>query len=261
MRLNNFRTSHRQGGFSLVELMVAMAAGLIIIGAAVMFTVSTMRSYSENILSARLTQELRAGMNLVVRELRRAGHDSTSVSRVLTTSSASGFTALTVEEDDEGCVAYTYDRQGDTEVRGFRLNPATGTLQLAAADDVTNPCTGDVDWEDLTDPDVVQITTFRPEVATNTFCARVGERDTSSPADGVSDEFDYAFGSVRTVSLCMRGRMVSRDDIVRHVTDSVRIRAEDLEFQTIAAPVPANICDLDIEAPTAPDTLNDECAE
>ena len=69
----------RHAGFSLIELMIALTAGIIIIGAVSMFTVATMRSYSENILSTLLTQELRTSMNLVVRELRRAGHDSTSV--------------------------------------------------------------------------------------------------------------------------------------------------------------------------------------
>lgn len=258
MRLNNLRTGRRQGGFSLVELMVAMAAGLIIIGAAVTFTVSTMRSYSENILSARLTQELRAGMNLVVRELRRAGHDSTSVTRVLTTTSASTFGDIAV---DAGCVTYEYDRNigasgpDATEMRGFRLNAATGALQLNASSDAID-CEVDDEWEDITDPDVVQITKFEPVMVESTFCAQVAERDTDG--DDIPDEYDMARGSVKTISICMQGQMVSRDDITRHVTDSVRIRAEDLNFEFSVAD---NTCEPAAVAPTAPDDLNSECAE
>ena len=245
----------RARGFSLVELMVAMVAGLIIIGAAVTFAVSTMRSYSENILSARLTQELRTGMNLIVRELRRAGHDSTAVSRVLTTTSASAVTNLEVEDD---CVGYEYDRQDGAggvpdaaEVRGFRLSD--GVLQL----NVTGGCDAEDEWQDITDPQVVQITKFDPELVESDFCAQIAERD-PDPDDGVDESvYDMAYGSVKTISLCLQGRMVSGDDITRHVTDSVRIRAEDLRFETN---VVDNTCAPGGDAPKAPEVLNDDCA-
>jgi len=204
MRLNPNAPARRDAGFSLVELMVAMLAGLIIIGAAVTFAVSTLRSYSENILSSRLTQELRTGMNLVVRELRRAGHDSTSVSRVLTTTSASTFNEL---EIDGSCITYEYDRQvGDdgpdaTEIRGFRLND--GVLQLNASSAAID-CDADADWEDITDPDVVQITKFEPVEVESTFCAQIAERD-PDPDDGVDESvYDMVHGSVRTISLCLQ---------------------------------------------------------
>jgi prepilin-type N-terminal cleavage/methylation domain-containing protein len=65
----------RSAGFSLVELMVAMVAGLIVTGAVVAFTMSTMKGNTEYVRSARLTQELRNSLDQVTRELRRAGYD------------------------------------------------------------------------------------------------------------------------------------------------------------------------------------------
>jgi type II secretory pathway component PulJ len=257
MRMTSFRPARAAAGFSLVELMVAMLAGLIIIGAAVTFAVSTMRSYSENILSSRLTQELRTGMNLVVRELRRAGHDSTSVSRVLTTTSASSFDVLEVTDD---CIVYEYDRNvgadgpDATEMRGFRVQG--GVLQLNASSGAID-CDGADDWEDITDPDVVQVTKFDPEMVESEFCAQVAERD-PDPSDGVDETvYDMAYGSVRTISLCLQGRMVSRDDITRHVTDSVRVRAEDLRFDLGVAD---NTCAPAAVDPKTTIDLNDECA-
>ena len=244
-------------GFSLVELMVSMLAGLIVLGAAVVFSVTSMRAYSENILSSKLTQELRTSMNLVVRELRRAGHDSTSVTRVLTTTSASSFDDFAVDGD---CITYEYDRQvgGDgpdaTEVRGFRLNEDTGTLQLNASSDAID-CDDDADWEDITDPEVVTITKFEPVIVESRFCSQVAERDTDG--DTVMDEFDMAEGSVRTVSLCLAGQMASGDAISRHVADSVRIRAEDLSFVT----KDNNLCEPDADAMVDVVDLNEGCAE
>lgn len=46
--------AQRQTGLTLIELMIAIVAGLIVIGAALTFTVSTVRAYGENIRSTRL---------------------------------------------------------------------------------------------------------------------------------------------------------------------------------------------------------------
>lgn len=249
------RLPRRARGFSLVELMVAMAAGLIIIAAAVIFAAETMKSYTSYTMSAKLTQELRSAMNLVVRELRRAGHDSTAVSRVLTTTSASAFNDVDI---DGSCITYEYDRQvgaagpDATEVRGFRLKD--GVLQLNAASDSID-CDDDEDWEDVTDPAVIQITKFEPVMVESTFCNQVAERDTDG--DTVMDEWDMATGSVRTVSLCLQGTMAQGDSITRHVTDAVRIRAEELEFEFN---VDDNTCEPAAVAPATPTALNTDCA-
>lgn len=255
MRLNPRHGRAGMAGFSLVELMIAITIGLIIIGAVTLFTVRTMQAYSDHILSTRLTQELRTGMNLVVRELRRSGHDSTSVTRVLTTSSASGFNAVAATGS---CVTYEYDRQigaagpDGSEIRGLRLN--NGVLQLNAAGTGVD-CATDDGWEDITDPEVVQITKFEPTLYESEFCSQLSEF--TDPVTGTTT-YDMARGSVRTIALCLQGEMVSGDAIRRHVTDSVRIRAENLVFEDDVA---SNICVPDADAVPSPEVLNAECAE
>lgn len=68
------QSNRRANGFTLVELLVGMAVGIIVIGAAVAFIVSSVRANSENLRSIRLTQELRALTELIGREIRRARH-------------------------------------------------------------------------------------------------------------------------------------------------------------------------------------------
>lgn len=62
----------KQTGFTLVELMIAIALGLIVVLAAVGFVVAVAKSNSENIQATRLTQELRSISEVVGREVRRA---------------------------------------------------------------------------------------------------------------------------------------------------------------------------------------------
>ena len=72
-------------GFSLVELMVSLVAGLIVIGAVGAFTVSSLQSNAEYIQATRLTQELRNTMDFASRELRRAGYDEKAIELLLKT--------------------------------------------------------------------------------------------------------------------------------------------------------------------------------
>lgn len=263
MRVNHAHSLKPQAGFSLVEMMVAIVAGLIVLGAVTAFAVSTVRSYSENIQSSRLTQELRTSMNLVVREIRRAGYDASAVTRVLTSSTPSQYDTLSTPTDE--CVVYEYDRQANggapvaTEVRGIRRRAATGVLQLNASSGVID-CNGLAGWQDITDRNTVQITKFTPVLHETPFCRVLAERDTDG--DNVADQFDLARGSTRVLSLCLQGRLPS-GDTVRQVSDAVRLRTEALTFLNNQSSAERDAC---IATPAAPDLetpaeLNSECAE
>lgn len=267
-RLKQHAFARRQAGLSLIELMIAIVAGLIVIGSALAFTVSTVRAYGENIRSTRLSQELRTGMNLAVRELRRAGYDSAAVTRVMTEIEPSGFVNLSVPSSGD-CLFYEYDRGvgaiGDapdaTEQRGFRYNATTNSAQMNTSD-ATSGCGGS-NWVDLTDPRIVNITRFQPTLYQTPFCAVVASRDTDS--DNVKDQFDTVAGNVRVVSLCLRGSLVSDPSVVRQVTDSVRIRADNLVYQFNLTDTEKAACEAVSAAAvvTAPDpaTLSDDCGE
>ena len=140
-------------GFTLVELMVALVAGLLVTGAVLTFFLSSMRSSGEYVQSTRLTQDLRNTLDLVTRDLRRAGSDddalayvgNTNVSPFTPLCLASGSSTTCLASGSTGdCVIYAYDRtypNGDTtatgtpgaidvgngEVRGIRRVSVTNT--------------------------------------------------------------------------------------------------------------------------------------
>lgn len=98
----------RMQGFSLVELMIAIALGLIVISAVLALVLSIIRSNNQTIAATRLTQELRATAAVIATDLKRAG----GVNDPLTVATASGGNPFkTIELLDAtatGCIRYGY---------------------------------------------------------------------------------------------------------------------------------------------------------
>ena len=76
MRMSPFRASRRRAmaGVSLVELMVGIAIGLIIVAGGLALLANFTGENRRLLLETRLNQDLRAAMDVVTRDLRRAGY-------------------------------------------------------------------------------------------------------------------------------------------------------------------------------------------
>lgn len=162
-------------GFTLVELMVALVAGLIVSAAVLSFFLSSMKSNGEYVQSTRLTQELRNTLDLMTRDLRRAGYDDDGVKFAGNTNSskfapicltASGAPTTCLSAGSSGdCILYAYDRTypngattaagtlggldyGNGELRGLRLRNytvngvSTGVVEYAVSSGTTAPACG-----------------------------------------------------------------------------------------------------------------------
>jgi type IV pilus assembly protein PilW len=66
-------TSRRQGGFSLIELMVALVLGLVLIGGVINIFVTNQQAFRTNENLARLQENARISFELTAREMRQAG--------------------------------------------------------------------------------------------------------------------------------------------------------------------------------------------
>lgn len=106
----NFRRPSHQQGLSLVELMIAMVAGLIVSGAALALIISMMKSNAETIKATRLTQELRATAEVVGRDLRRARSVSDPIANVDVAAPVNSCNAITLTPTaSPTCVVFGYD--------------------------------------------------------------------------------------------------------------------------------------------------------
>jgi prepilin peptidase dependent protein B len=106
-------------GASLVELMVGVVVGLFIVAGVAAFAAGFSSASRRLVLEARLTQDLRAAMDIVTGELRRAGYWQNAASGVAPADAAAsaaayeftGFAALTPEGPaSTPGVVYAYDR-------------------------------------------------------------------------------------------------------------------------------------------------------
>ena len=66
----------RQKGFSLVELLVAMVIGLFVAGIVTTMYISVLRANSTTVQLARLNQDLQAALDIMSRDIQRAGYVS-----------------------------------------------------------------------------------------------------------------------------------------------------------------------------------------
>ncbi|HAD08000.1 MAG TPA: hypothetical protein DCF62_00830 [Porticoccaceae bacterium] len=161
----------RQGGFSLVELMVGITVGLIILAGAI--TVLSNLSFSglENSRSIRLNQQMRENLDLMRRELQKAGYVaayqvgvtdwSDSADRDAVEAAIDTFGAITLGDcfdadgdtiaDECRCIGYSYDLDEDGvkddpgELFGFRQNGAV--IESGTGVD----CAGGGSWEAISD--------------------------------------------------------------------------------------------------------------
>lgn len=238
-------------GMSLVELMIALAIGLVVIGSVLAFTLSSLSTNTEYVQSTRLSQELRNTMDFVTRELRRAGYDE-NVGSYPARYSISSLTPPTFAKllVSGSCVIFAYDRTGGTpgtvdlaqgEIRGIRLGSTPdgiGVIEVfESATGVTPSCTAtgptytnyppstNAGWSALSDPRVLNITQFNLD--TSGYIPQVGTA-TSAPV------------VMREIVVDLKGQLRNSADgtVTRGIRSTIRIRADCIGTTTVCAQTP-----------------------
>lgn len=161
---------HRNRGFTLIELMVALVLGLVVVGGVMGVFMSTYQANAQNIKAVRLNEELRAVMSLITRDLRRAGMRDLAWQPSLlgTANPFANNTNWVVSRYDaavpvSSCAMFAYDGDGDDAVdnvdrRGFRLrrDGSQQWVEMRDLDSTGTTCSGG-DWDKLTDEKVMNV--------------------------------------------------------------------------------------------------------
>jgi type IV pilus assembly protein PilW len=128
---NRNRRGNWDGGFSLIELLVAMAIGLLILGA--MYGVFTLHGKAFGIQEqiAEMQETARVAMDIMTREIRMAGYDPTgSASAGMVTASSNSLTFTLDTTDDGGTGSPDGDTGDSNEYVTYSLYTTDGIQKL-----------------------------------------------------------------------------------------------------------------------------------
>ena len=218
----------RQKGMSLMELLVAGFISIIVSSGMVILMASTLGTGTQTIKMTQLSGELRAAMQIMSRELRRANYHSTFTACFgdLDCLATLGVDTEVAEININGggdCFWFWYDRpqrcdsppctadqlsddQDDItieSVAAFRrmVNAdGTGIIQMAITTDTTIACGDDLtdsDWADITNSELVDIELFNVDDAVTGFESYVYTINGSQ--------------SIERIGITMTGRLLTSD--------------------------------------------------
>jgi prepilin peptidase dependent protein B len=205
-------------GLSLVELMVGVVVGLFIVGGAAYFAVNFNSENRRLLLEARLTQDMRAAMDIISRDLRRAGYwenapTGTSIFGSATptvTLDATGYATVTpaAASGAQTTVSYRYAKDTNdivdaNEAFGFAL--ISGVLTTTIGASVNQP---------LTDANTTVVETF-------TVTMNEAQEDITCPTTCTSN---CPRIYIREMAVTLTAYAVADTSVRRTLKNNVRLR-------------------------------------
>jgi type IV pilus assembly protein PilW len=161
----------KQKGYTLIELMIAIALGLIVVGATIAIYISAVGSSSSTIKSARLNHDLEAVMALMINDIKRSGYWGGAVVGVDSRNNPFTAASTNINIPISSCILYSYDANGSgsltptvltddvdaNEYYGFKL--INNTLSMRKTGNTTNSADcSDGTWDEFIDGNQLTIT-------------------------------------------------------------------------------------------------------
>ena len=225
MRAELMPTSKRQRGLSLVELMVGIAVGLFIVAGTVTLATSQLSENRRVLLETQVQQDLRAAADIIARDLRRAGRQSDNdallnVAQPLPVAqpAANPLAVVTIAgAAGNADLRFSYLQPSNVTQAGFQRNAGAGTIRMLIGGN----------WQDLTDPNALNITAFDvvpdagPTAPLRLPCPRLCP-------DGTENCWPTL--QVRELQVTIAGQARSDPAVAHQVTTRVRLRNDALAF-------------------------------
>ena len=204
----------RQRGLSVVELLVGVAVGLFVVAAAALVVGGQLSSNRKLLLDTQLQQDLRAAAEFVCRELRRAGamSDPQSIDRIWrpTSPTAPGInfygSNLAPSSGTASSLTYQYNRNGTTQF-GFDLYNGRIRTRLEG------------NYQDVTDPNVMKVTTFSLTVRNAASVQLVCPLACSGGGTAC-----WPTVQVRDIDIDIRAEAANDPSVVRSIRTTVKLR-------------------------------------
>lgn len=212
-------------GASLIEAMVGITVGMIVVAGALTLFVTNLTGTRRLQAEVRLNQDLRAAVDVVARDLRRAGYWGNAIQGTLAAGAGAAtaqnpYSAVSFLSDSSVRYRFSRDAVENNVVDGaeqFGLRLQDGVLQMKTA-------TGN--WQDLTDSKAVTVTAF---TLTPTQAALpLGNLCPTTCAAGTPN---CPITTVRRIAVTLTGRSTSDNAVTRTHSTVVRVRDDQLSGQ------------------------------
>lgn len=225
MRAELMPISKRQRGLSLVELMVGIAVGLFIVAGTVTLATSQLSENRRVLLETQVQQDLRATADIIARDLRRAGRQSDNDALLnvaqpppVAQPAANPLAVVTIAgAAGNADLRFSYLQPSNVTQAGFQRNAGAGTIRMLIGGN----------WQDLTDPNALNITAFDvvpdagPTAPLRLPCPRLCP-------DGTENCWPTL--QVRELQVTIAGQARSDPAVAHQVTTRVRLRNDALAF-------------------------------
>jgi|JRYF01.1.fsa_nt_gb type IV pilus assembly protein PilW len=214
-----------QRGLTLVELLVGIAVGMFVLAGATLLLSTQLGDNRRLLLETQLQQDLRASLDIMTRELRRAGASPVAAQTVWVAGAPepleNNYAPITVAEGGTEIV-FSYYRDGERNGPwGYRLREG-GIDSLMA----------DAGWQELTDRRVMRVTRF--DVALESEATELVPCPRACSADP-NDTSCWPELSTRVYTLALEAESVLDPEVRRSLTSRVRVRNDQVDFNGASA--------------------------
>ncbi|MCK9622068.1 MAG: prepilin-type N-terminal cleavage/methylation domain-containing protein [Methylobacter sp.] len=230
-----------QKGYTLIELMIATAIGLIVVGATISIYITAVGSSSNTIKSARLNHDLEAAMALMINDIKRAGYWNGAVVGVDSRNNPFTAAATNINIPISTCILYSYDADDDgivdaNEHYGFKLT--NNTLNMRGTGTTTNSadCSNGT-WESFIDNTQLTITQLQFSFVPVTGLLPATSRCLNVTTDTVTDAAACATDATnctaatpcniaekRVVNIRLSGQLTSDTSVTKTLNGTVEVR-------------------------------------
>jgi Tfp pilus assembly protein PilW len=219
LKANKTPRPHPAGGFTVVELMISMVIMLLVALAMVQISANVFRTNSEAVHMAQLSQELRSVIQLISRDIRRAGYNDDSLAGFLATQDiSSGVTMGDLDANDvASCLRIQYeDLDGVARNAVYRLRVVSEIGRVSAhfgADASCDTAADDSGWVDISDP-------LLSDISTVEF---VHQDHLTDIAENLSNGHMIQVG-LEQISILVGATLRSNTAVTRSIRNEVQIR-------------------------------------
>ncbi len=225
----------RQAGLSLVELLIGITVGLFVVAAASTVVANQLSDNRRLLLETQVQQDLRAAMDTITRQLRRAGTGAeANIEAAIAVSPTAGgagnpFSSIISTTGSASEIEFRFyldaDQQGPF---GFKRDGGVILSRMRRTGGLSG-----TSWQDLTDPNTLTVTSFSvtPRTVTSAVlpCPKLCPVNATLDPAGIRQ---YCWPQHVVRSFVIEIEAVSRSDasVRRALRNEVRVRNDVVNF-------------------------------